>query len=235
MEVSDASGGLCPLCRCGGARSVRPATRRRLRVCARCLLLFVDPVERPTAEEAARRYRRHENSIEDDRYVRFLARLLDPVVEQLTPGSRGLDFGSGPEPVLAELVRRRGFTCEIYDPVFAPGPPVPPYDFLLASEVCEHFVDPAAEFARMRALLRPGGLLGIMTELWAEETALASWSYLSDPTHVAFYRAETFEWISREFGWERVASDGHRVVLLRRPEVDVSASRTGAARKQRPR
>jgi SAM-dependent methyltransferase len=209
----------CPLCADSAIRQAAAAHggRPALHACGCCRLIFVSRADRPSAEAAERRYRLHRNSIEDAGYVRFLCRLLDPVVARLTAGARGLDYGSGPEPVLAELARRAGFACDAYDPVFAPRPPRPLYDFVLASEVCEHFADPPAEFARLRACLRPGGLLGVMTEFWRSEESLADWPYRSDPTHVVFYREETFAWIASAWGFERLWSDGSRVVLLRRP------------------
>ena len=211
--------GRCGLC--GGASLARvlPAAPRTLRLCARCHLLQVDPAERPTPEAAARRYALHRNRLDDEGYVRFLERLLEPAARLLRPGARGLDFGCGPAPVLAELARRRGFECDVYDPVFSPAEPVPPYDFLLASEVLEHFPDPEAGIGRAVGLVVPGGLFGVMTESWRELDGLERWPYLSDPTHVVFYHAETFRWIAEAFGLRPVWDDGERVRLFRREEA----------------
>lgn len=135
---------------------------------------------------------------------------------RLPAGCRGLDYGCGPEPVLAELVRRRGFTCDAYDPLFHPDPPRPPYAFVLASEVFEHFHEPAREIERLCALLAPGAILGVMTERWRSREQLGAWAYLSDPTHVSLYHERTMDWIAGAFGLEIVAGDRERITLFLR-------------------
>jgi hypothetical protein len=180
------------------------------------------PEDHPSTEEEGRRYRLHRNDPEDPGYRGFLRRLLDPAVEHLRPGARGLDYGCGPEPVLASLARAGGFGCDLFDPRFHPQSPSPPYDFVLASEVFEHFRVPALEIPRVVSLLDsgvpgcPGGLLAVMTLHWRDAEDLASWHYLSDPTHLAVYRAETFDWIGARYGLRVEWTDGERVVLLRK-------------------
>jgi len=51
-------------------------------------------------------------------------------------------------------------------------------------------------------LLKPDGWLGVMTEIQDDDAAFATWWYLRDPTHVAFYRRETMTWIAQNFGWQ---------------------------------
>lgn len=191
------------------------------------------PADHPSPEEAAYRYRLHQNSAQDPGYRDFLERLLGPVAERLRPGARGLDYGCGPEPVLAGLARARGFACAAFDPLFHTEPPRPPYDFVLVSEVFEHFRVPAVDIQRVTVLLdqggsgREGGMLGVMTLFWEDVEDLARWHYLSDPTHVSIYRAETFDWIARRHGLRPEWSDGKRVVVLRGNGV---ASRLPCAR-----
>ena len=48
-----------------------------------------------------------------------------------------------------------------------------------ASPSAEHFFEPGAELRRLDALLRPGGWLGIMTELLDEQRVFAQWRYLT--------------------------------------------------------
>lgn len=215
-------GGACPLCGAGDLRDRGRAFGRRFRECLRCRLLSMHPGDHPSTEEEARRYRLHRNDPEDPGYRAFLRRLLDPVTERLRPGARGLDYGCGPEPVLASLVRAGGLACDVFDPFFHLGALHPPYDVVLASEVFEHFRVPAPEISRAVSLLdsggpgREGGLLALMTLHWRDGEDLARWHYLSDPTHVSIYRAETFDWIAVRHGLGVEWSDGERVVLLRR-------------------
>jgi len=129
---------------------------------------------------------------------------------------RGCDFGCGPNPVLRDLVRARGVDCDAYDPLFPQGEPRPPYDFILASEVFEHFREPAEEMARICSWLLPGGMLGVMTERWCSRAQFTDWPYTTDPTHIAFLHDRTWRWIEERFALERLVDDGRRVTLHRR-------------------
>jgi hypothetical protein len=64
--------------------------------------------------------------------------------------------------------------------------------------------------------LRPGGWLGMMTEILGDDAGFPGWRYARDPTHVCFYRPETFRWIARRYGWE-LEFAGPTVVLLHLP------------------
>jgi hypothetical protein len=223
VPVIDSGGDdTCPLCGADDLRERGRAFGRRFRECPCCRLLSMHPGDHPSIEEEARRYRLHRNDPEDPGYRAFLRRLLGPVTENLRPGARGLDYGCGPEPVLASLARAGGLACDVFDPFFHPRALTPPYDFLLASEVFEHFRVPAREISRVVSLLDSGGpgceggLLAVMTLHWRDGEDLARWHYLSDPTHVSVYRAETFDWIAAHHGLRVEWSDGERVVLLRR-------------------
>jgi len=152
-----------------------------------------------SAEAEKRRYDLHRNSPEDAGYVRFLSRLSEALIPKLAPGVRGLDFGCGPSAVLAGLLRARGFAMEVYDPFYAPDAEAlkRTYDFVTCTEVVEHFREPAAGFARLFSLVKPGGWLGILTSLWEGSPAdFARWRYANDSTHVAFYCSRTLRWVA---------------------------------------
>lgn len=208
----------CPLCRADGTVPFATAHARRYFDCPVCRLVFLDPAQRPGPGAERAHYGTHRNDPADPRYRAFLDRLAAPLAERLAPGAEGLDYGAGPGPALAAMLRERGFAVETYDPFFAPDPePLRrAYDFVACTETAEHFFSPAGELRRLDALLRPGGWLGVMTELYTGERALAEWRYARDPTHVCFYRPETLEWIAARHGWalERPARD---VALFRKP------------------
>lgn len=193
--------GTCPLC----AAPPRPPPTtwhgRRYHDCPACGLLHLDPADRlPLAEERAH-YATHRNDPADPGYRAFLDRLAVPLVARLRPGASGLDYGAGPGPTLSVMLRERGFPTVDYDPAFAPehASLAASYDFITCTEVAEHFLAPAAEFARLFGMLRPGGVLAIMTELVPSDRPLGEWRYLRDPTHVSLYREMTMRWIARHF------------------------------------
>ncbi len=208
----------CPLCSSSEVREFAEIRAARYFRCAVCLLTFLAPELR--LDEAAERehYGTHENDSADPRYRAFLNRLAAPLAEHLAPGAEGLDYGSGPAPVLAIMLREQDFRVRAYDPLFAPDDDAlrHTYDFIACSETAEHFFDPAAEFARLDAMLRPGGWLGVMTEILEDDARFAGWRYARDPTHVCFYRAETLRWIALRFGW-RLHPSARNVTLFEKP------------------
>ncbi len=147
-------------------------------------------------------YALHDNSPEDQGYRRFLSRGLDPVLARVAPGSPGLDFGSGPGPTLSVMAQEAGHPCAIYDPFFAPAQQVlvpGAYAFVTATEVVEHVARPDRVFAQLFSLLKPGGVLGVMTKRTTTPEAFARWHYITDPTHVAFYGEATLQWLAERF------------------------------------
>jgi SAM-dependent methyltransferase len=195
---------------------MRGADQRRYYHCGRCSLIFADPDHRLPAVPAKAFYLTHENSVDNGGYVNFLNRVVQPMLPHLDRSMRGLDYGCGPGPTLSVLVQRRGIACDDYDPLFADHALQPPYDFMFSTECFEHFHHPEVEIRRIRSLLKPGGLLGIMTERWTTSDEFAGWYYTRDPTHVCFYHERTLEVICRTFGFSLMWMDTDRVAILQR-------------------
>ena len=210
----------CPVCRAPAPVPFVTAGARDYWRCVSCEASFLDPNQRPTPEEERAHYRLHENDVDDPAYRRFLSKLAYPLLDRLTPGCRGLDYGCGPGPALAAMLGEAGHVMALYDPLFRPDATVldTTYDFITCTETAEHFHDPAAEFERLDAMLRPGGWLGLMTCFQTEDDRFANWHYRTDPTHVVFYRESTLRMVARRFGWtcEIPAKD---VALMRKPKV----------------
>lgn len=208
----------CPLCSSVEVRPFAEIRAARYFRCGVCWLTFLAPEQRPDEEAERAHYGTHENDAADPRYHAFLDRLAAPLAERLAPGAEGLDYGAGPAPALAEMLRERGFGVRVYDPFFAHDDDAlrHTYDFIACTETAEHFFDPAAEFARLDAMLRPGGWLGVMTEILDDDSRFTGWRYARDPTHVSFYRAETMRWIADRFGW-RLHAPARNVVLFHKP------------------
>jgi hypothetical protein len=193
----------CPVCRTAGPQPFVSAAGRDYWRCDRCEARFLDPRQHPTPAEERTHYRHHENDPDDPGYRRFLSRLAEPLLQRLSPGLSGLDYGCGPGPALAAMLREVGHELAVYDPVFRPdrAPLQRRYDFVTCSETAEHFHRPAVEFDRLDALLRPGGWLGLMTRFQTEDARFADWHYRRDPTHVVFYREATLRRIAADHGW----------------------------------
>jgi hypothetical protein len=169
--------------------------------CCHCQATLLAERQLPSDETQLQKYLQHENDPQDIRYREFLNRLAVPLLAALPPKQMGLDFGCGPGPALANMLSEAGHTMDLYDPFFFPDSAVldQQFDFVTCTEVAEHFHQPYAEFTRLVALLKPGGLLALMTNFQTDDSRFADWHYRRDSTHVTFYRQETFQVIAREF------------------------------------
>lgn len=207
----------CPVCG-AKARFFLTADERDYWSCPDCAVRFLDPRHRPTREEELAQYLLHQNDPADPGYRRFLSRLADPLLARLHRPSTGLDYGCGPGPALAAILRERGHEVALFDPFFAPDRSAlqRTYHFITCTETAEHFHHPAAEFARLMRMVRSGGLLAIMTCFQTDDARFASWHYRKDPSHVVFYREETFRLLANRCGWTCEVSVKD-VALLRRP------------------
>ncbi|MBN1919507.1 MAG: class I SAM-dependent methyltransferase [Verrucomicrobia bacterium] len=209
----------CPLCLASGhTEGVHGADDRRYHLCHNCALIFVDARHHVSLEKEKARYATHQNSVDNEGYVRFLNRVLHPMLPYLDSTMRGLDYGCGPGPTLSQLVKQQGIACEDYDPFFADSPPKPPYDFIFSTECFEHFHRPSEDIQRLCSLLKPGGLLAIMTERWATLEQFATWHYTNDETHTSFYHQKTFMFLCSRFGLDLLWQDEKSVVILRRSQ-----------------
>lgn len=207
----------CPLCgaKCGAAWREATGVYRH---CAQCDLVSRDPATWLDAAAERAYYDTHDNRIDDPGYRRFLAQLAEPLMARLAPGTRGLDYGCGAAPALAAMLGEAGFPTVGYDPFFATGDVVlaARYGFVACTEALEHMHVPLRELACIDAMLVPGGLLGMMTELRPPMADFPRWHYNRDPTHVGFHSEASLRWIARHFGWEQI-SLGRRVSLWRKP------------------
>jgi SAM-dependent methyltransferase len=201
----------CPLC--AAEDRARLVDAVAYRDCGVCGMLAMHPDNLPTRDVQREQYELHENDPGDPRYRAFLDRLARPLIQRLQPGQRGLDYGCGPGPALVAMLSERGFPTVGYDPFFSPDPrPLQQtWDFITCTETVEHFHHPRQEFDRLARMLNPGGILAIMTRVLADDVDFATWFYRRDPTHVAFYRPQTLQWIADRHGWQ-----------LQRPHPDVA-------------
>jgi SAM-dependent methyltransferase len=190
--------------------------KRLLRLCSACRLVFAATADLPAPEAERERYAKHRNGPDDAGYVAFLRQAVAPALPFLKPEMRGLDYGCGHTPTLHLLLKEAGLRCENYDVFFFPEWPAGSFDFLFATEVVEHFHRPADEWPRMLALLKPGGILTVMTAPWMDLDAFRTWGYASDETHVAFYHRESLEWIFARFGLTVLDRANPRVWVLRK-------------------
>ncbi|MDX1572708.1 MAG: class I SAM-dependent methyltransferase [Methylophaga sp.] len=169
----------------------------------------------PNADREKALYLTHNNDVDDPRYQAFVSPVTQAILAEQGPEKSGLDFGAGPGPVISHQLAQLGYQITLYDPFFHNNIKAlnETYDFIISCEVIEHFHQPVQEFVRLRGLLKPGGRLYCMTELFSETMDFANWYYKNDPTHVFFYHAACLPLIAERFGFSQFRQDGRLIVF----------------------
>jgi SAM-dependent methyltransferase len=208
----------CPLCGTKQTNElVQGPDERHYYLCGCCQLIVAAPGSFLSIPEEEAVYLQHENSIQNEGYVTFLKRAIQPALPWLQTGMHGLDYGCGPGPTLATLMQQAGMPCDNWDPIFFPElDSTKTYDYIFATECFEHFYHPAQELDKLLSLLKKGGILTVMTQLRPEAALFKNWYYPRDPTHVSFYAPHTFTWICEAYALEKLYSDGKRVLVFRK-------------------
>ncbi|WP_460802996.1 class I SAM-dependent methyltransferase [Microbulbifer agarilyticus] len=209
----------CPLCR---HRAAQPFLyhQDKLRAyyqCGECALVYVPRCYHLSAAEEKAYYDLHENHLRDPGYEKFLSRCADPLLARLPAGARGLDFGCGPAPLLANMLQRNGHPTATYDLYYRPDTSVLEqcYDFVVSTEVVEHLSEPGEVIASLWQRLNRGGVLALMTKLVDSPERFANWHYIRDPTHIVFFSAPTLAWLARKLNAE-LEIVGADVIFLQR-------------------
>ncbi len=124
---------------------------------------------------------------------------VDLLVQHAQPPLKILDYGSGPEPSMAQLLTEAGYEVSLFDPYFQPLRPTGDFDLILLHEVFEHLREPRTELEKIKQQLRAGGRLVIRTELRPAD--FENWWYARDNTHILFPSSQTMAWIAQDSGF----------------------------------
>lgn len=131
-------------------------------------------------------------------------------------GARILDFGSGPEPVLASLLKDRGYEVEIYDKYFSPGTVTGRFDMITSTEVFEHVPDPISLLKELKPRLNPGGMIAVKTSFRPDDdTEFFKWWYREDSTHISFFTVKAFEIMAVKTDLSLFFCDDRSLIILR--------------------
>jgi SAM-dependent methyltransferase len=192
----------CKLCLASGCVPAGRNKHREFVHCQNCGLVLVPRDYWVSESEERARYAHHDNSPANEGYVKFLGQVADVVAELGPVSSRVLDFGSGENAVLADLLRQRGFACAAYDPVYGLGQAAlrERYDIVVLCEVIEHLRDLRAEMLTLKACLGPGGRVVVRTQCYPSVAELPTWWYARDATHLNFFAPRTLDLAARLCG-----------------------------------
>lgn len=158
-----------------------------------------------------------------DPIVRKFDELL-ALIKQFSPGADVLDigcfngamleyfgaeyrrFGIEPSREAAAVARERG--VEVLGSTVMELRDTPRFDCVLAIDVLEHIVHPMPFFAKVAAILRPGGVFISLTGdvgAWGWKLLKARHAYCSLPEHVTFFSRASLGELERRVGLEEVS------------------------------
>jgi hypothetical protein len=188
--------------------------------CTTCASALRNEGTRLDAEAERARYLLHRNDPEDPGYAAWLRGFVAMAEGAgLKPGMAVLDYGSGPEPALAGMLRAKGYEACAWDPIFAPNAEAfeRSYGAVLCLEVAEHFREPFVSFKEIGSLLAPEGLVVLRTSSPpGSDEAFSRWWYKEDPTHVVFYSEAGMKAVTGRAGLRLESRPSERDWVLRR-------------------
>jgi 2-polyprenyl-3-methyl-5-hydroxy-6-metoxy-1,4-benzoquinol methylase len=161
-------------------------------------------------EEERKRYIHHNNSITNEGYVRMFEDFLSDAIEkEFKTTEKILDFGCGPNPVFAEIMRKKGKTVDFYDPYYYPNADIflEKYSLITSTEVFEHIQYPMETLRKLYHIMNDGSVLAIMTKFHSGTENFEKWWYRRDVTHISFYSSKTVEKIVELTDFELIRTD----------------------------
>ncbi len=188
--------------------------------CKKCEFFFKNPTNFVSDEDELKQYNNHNNTMDSPGYVEMFEKFMaDTFEDHIESINTVLEFGSGPGPVLSELLKQRGLDVDIYDKYFSPEKVYEgkKYDLITSTEVIEHISDPKEIFEFFSDHINRGGYLALMTQFHTNNAEdFKNWWYKNDPTHICFFRPHTFEVLAEQSGFKVLKHDSKKSILLRR-------------------
>ncbi len=191
----------CLLCGGNKVSFFNKDKHRSFNSCENCGVIFVSEQDLLTREAEKKRYDQHQNDGEDAGYLAHLTGVVNQVKRTVESGKKGLDFGSGPQPVLSSLLTESGYEMRYYDLFYQPDTSVfdEKFDFITCCEVIEHAYGAFETWEQIDQILKSGGVLVLKTQLYDFGVYFKNWYYKNDKTHVVFYTRKSINWVAKHF------------------------------------
>jgi len=196
--------------------------KRELRYyrCLSCGFIALDEKFIVTSEREKKQYDQHNNSLENEGYVQMFEDFIElSIGTYLEHINTVLEFGSGPEPVLSVLLKRRGLEVDNYDLYYAPKKIYKDksYDLITSTEVFEHLSKPLEILTLLTKHLNSGGYITLMTKFPPEEDQeFLNWWYRRDPTHIGFFTPKSFEVMAKKVGLNFLKTINQNIVVFQK-------------------
>ena len=96
------------------------------------------------------------------------------------------------------MLEEQGHSVELYDKYYTNDHSVfdKEFDFITLTEVLEHLYDPIFELERLTSILKPKGVLAIMTQTLTQDVDFKTWYYKNDPSHIGFFSQKSLEFLA---------------------------------------
>lgn len=187
--------------------------------CKKCDYIYKDSADLITEVQEKAIYDSHQNSLEDEKYVAYLDKFIQKgVLPYVKEASFGLDYGSGPTPVLKHILTNVYYYNVVgYDLFYENNEKnlEQVYDFVVTTEVIEHIKEPVQLFNKFNGLLKTGGVLSLMTLLHPRNLEeLQDWHYTRDRSHISLFSMVTLETIAKMTGFKVIFTDHHRIITM---------------------
>jgi hypothetical protein len=207
----------CVLCSLPGCTVYHKDNVRTYLRCSSCGLIFVPSDYHLSIEEEKFRYSKHTNTADDKNYVAYLSSIADTVLTLPVQTPHVLDFGSGPEQVLAGIINDRGVQCASHDPLYGISADKggEQFDIVVACEVFEHLRDIQIDIRLISRLVKPGGFVYVHTQLYDEVKDFVSWWYIKDLTHINFFCTKTMEIVADMMGKKIYSTNKKNIMIFK--------------------
>jgi SAM-dependent methyltransferase len=172
--------------------------------CSNCDYIFLNPGNIVSEQEELQLYQIHQNTPDNIGYVKMFKDFINQTILPYKANIKSvLEFGAGPGPVLADLLKENNFDVDVYDPYFFPEKVYQnkTYDLITSTEVFEHLKDPLETLELLYNCLNTGGIISIMTLYHPQDSEIfKGWWYRRESTHISFYSHQTMRHLAKRFG-----------------------------------
>ncbi len=209
----------CLICNSETSFLTDPQIKATYAVCESCGFIYKKKEHHVTLEAEKAKYDLHHNSFESEGYVNIFKALINDYIKPLKITKKVLEYGSGPGPVLKELLLRENYQVTDYDPFFNNNLDYlnSQYQLITSTEVVEHFKNPMQEFTKLANLLIPGGYLVIMTNLRTMALPeFLTWWYKRDITHISFYTLESLAIIAKKNNLKIIETNNKKIIVFQK-------------------
>lgn len=187
-------------------------------MCRECGFTFLDTRFHLPQSEEKERYDLHNNDPRDQGYRKWLSGFAEEAVFPfIKPPARILDFGCGPEPLLASILSEKGYVVETYDKYFCDQPVSGLFQMITMTEVLEHIADPVKSLTSLKDKLVKGGMISIKTSFRpSSDDEFFKWWYRQDSTHISFFTEKSLFFLAENLSLTIEFCDGKSLVLFQK-------------------